>query len=383
MRELLASIELHIPVSIVVPTFREAENIPHLLARIAALRDTYGAEIEVLFVDDNSRDGSVEIVAASGYAWARCLVRTEDPGLSQAVIAGLRAARHPVVVCMDCDLSHPPERIPHLILALESGQEFVIGSRYVPGGTTDDDWGMFRWLNSRVATLLARPLTSARDPMSGFFAMRRSDFERAHELNAIGYKIGLELIVKCGIQNVGEVPIHFADRVHGESKLSMRQQLLYLQHLRRLYMYKFSTAMEMLQFLAVGSSGVVVNLAMLTLLSHLGAADGLALLGGIAVSVLTNFLLNRRFTFGYARRGKWWKQAAGYVVVTAIAAVFNYFVALLLIKTLLDGVALGLQIAAVFGIAAGMAFNFLGNRYFVFKKRRFVPAPTPAEGSAP
>jgi dolichol-phosphate mannosyltransferase len=103
----------------------------------------------------------------------------------------------------------------------------VIGSRYVPGGSTSDDWGIFRWLNSRVATLLARPLTNVKDPMSGFFALRKSDFEQARDLNPVGYKykIALVLIVKCGFENVGEIPIGFIDRVYGESKLTLKEQL--------------------------------------------------------------------------------------------------------------------------------------------------------------
>ena len=261
---LFADIRVLSPVSIIVPTYQEVENIPHLLARVDAMRRDIDMTLELLFMDDDSQDGSVEAVEASGHDWVRMIVRTSDRGLSRAVVDGLRAARYPALVCMDCDLSHPPERIPQLILALESGQQFVVGSRYVPGGSTDDDWGLFRWLNSRIATWLARPLTDIKDPMSGFFAMRKSDFDAAEDLNPVGYKIALELIVKCRLENVGEVPIHFTDRELGESKLSLRQQLLYLQHLRRLYMYKFSTAMELLQFLVVGSSGMAVNQTHLT-----------------------------------------------------------------------------------------------------------------------
>ncbi len=124
-------------------------------------------------------------MAAAGFDWARIIVRTSDRGLSPAVLDGFRQARHPVLVCMDCDLSHPPERIPQMVLALESGQQFVLGSRYVAGGSTDDDWGMFRWINSRVATLMARPLTDVKDPMSGFFALRRADFLKARDLNPV------------------------------------------------------------------------------------------------------------------------------------------------------------------------------------------------------
>lgn len=365
----LARIEILTPISVVVPTYREVLNIPHVIGRIARLREQHGIEIELLFMDDASDDGSVEAVAASGYPWARIVVRRENRGLSPAVVEGLRAARHPVVVCMDCDLSHPPEKIPELVMGLEAGQQFVLGSRYVPGGTTDDDWGVFRWLNSRVATALARPLTSAKDPMSGFFAMRRADFERAKSLNPIGYKIALELIVKCGIENVGEVPIHFSDRVHGESKLSFKEQLKYIQHLRRLYIHKFGTAMDLLQFLVVGASGTVVNLGVLSVLQALGLAEAAALAGGVGVSVITNFVLNRRFTFSYARDRNPWKQLAGFVGASAVGMVVNYAVALTLRRTVFADVPLGLQLAAAVGIGAGMIFNFLGNRYIVFKKR--------------
>src|SRR5262249_14226205 len=147
-------------------------------------------------MDDNSRDGTEEAVAQLHRDWVRLIVRTHDRGLSPAVLDGLRAARHNVFVVMDADLSHPPEKIPELVRALQDGADFVIGSRYVAGGTTDAEWGLFRWLNSRVATLLAWPLTSARDPMAGFFALTRPTFERGQgALNPIGYKIGLELLV--------------------------------------------------------------------------------------------------------------------------------------------------------------------------------------------
>ncbi|MFL4468337.1 polyprenol monophosphomannose synthase [Tateyamaria armeniaca] len=224
----------------------------------------------MLFLDDNSQDGSAEAVAAAGYDWARIIVRTQDRGLSPAVIDGFAAAQYPVLVCMDCDLSHPPEKVPQMILALNTGQQMVIGSRYVPGASTDDDWGFLRWLNSVVATLLARPLTSVRDPMSGFFAMRKGDFDSVNDLNPVGYKIALELVVKCGFENVGEVPIHFTDRIHGESKLTFKEQLKYIQHLRRLYLHRFANAMYLAQFLVVGASGVVVNLAVLSLLLVMG-----------------------------------------------------------------------------------------------------------------
>jgi dolichol-phosphate mannosyltransferase len=114
-----------------------------------------------------------------------------------------------------------------------------MGSRYTTGGLTEASWGFFRWLNSRVATLLARPLTSVKDPMSGFFALSRKTFESARDLNPIGYKIGLELMVKCNLHRIEEIPIHFKDRQFGQSKLTLREQKRYLQHLCRLFIYKY------------------------------------------------------------------------------------------------------------------------------------------------
>ncbi len=371
--EPLADIRVLSPVSIVIPTYREAENIPLIIDRIDKVRRAHDMTLEVLFMDDDSRDGSVEAVNACGHDWVQIIVRTSDRGLSQAVIDGFRAARYPVLVCMDCDLSHPPEIIPQMLLALSTGQEFVIGSRYVPGGSTDDDWGFFRYMNSLVATLLARPLTSARDPMSGFFALRRAHFERAKALNPVGYKIGLELITKCDFENVAEIPIHFADRVHGESKLTLKEQLKYLQHVRRLYLHRFERSMSLLQFLVVGASGVIVNMAVLTLCLAFGVAEWASLAAGIAVSVCTNFLLNRRFTFSYARDGHFWKQFAGFLGASSLGLIVNYSVSLVALFRLFPEAPYAPQAAALLGIACGMTFNYLGSRFFVFRRKYYRP----------
>lgn len=367
--EALAKIVISTPLSIIVPTYRERQNIPLLIDRIKMLKEMHDISIDLIFMDDNSQDGSVEAVLAAGLDWVRIVERDGERGLSPAVIDGFRLAQNPVLICMDCDLSHPPEKIPSLILALSSGQQFVIGSRYVPGGSTDDDWGVLRWLNSRIATILARPLTKVRDPMSGFFALRKSDFEKARDLNPVGYKIGLELIVKCGFENVGEVPIHFVDRVYGESKLTLKEQLKYIQHIRRLYLHEFANAMYFLQFLIVGASGTLVNLLVLSLVLMLGQTEAVALAGGIAVSVITNFLLNRRFTFSYARDRDPWRQFIGFIGASAVGMAVNYCVAIYMIYMLLPDNAYSVYLAALAGIASGMIFNYVSNRYFVFRKR--------------
>ena len=355
-------------VTIVVPTYKEQLNIEPLLDAIGTMRTESGLACDVIFVDDNSQDGTEETLAALNLDWARIVVRTTERGLSSAVLRGMREATGEVLVCMDADLSHDPSKVPNMIHALRAGYGMVVGSRYVSGGTTDDDWGPLRWLNSAVATLLARPLTDIKDPMSGFFALRRSDFQRAKDLNPIGYKIGLELITKCGLGNVGEIPIHFRDRTLGESKLSLKEQLLYIQHLRRLYLYRFANAMHLAQFLAVGASGAVINLAVASMVRAFGASAQLALGSGIAVSLVTNFLLNRRYTFSYARHNSMWKQLSGFLLASMVGAIVSFSVSNLLYTSLLQEVRLGLQLSALAGIASGVLFNFLGNRFIVFRK---------------
>ena len=228
-------------ISIIVPTFHEAQNIAELLRRIDTSLREDGLSYEVIIVDDNSNDGIQDVCQTLKTQFpVNLIIRTSERGLSSAVVTGLEAATGEKLVVMDADLSHPPEAIPELAMALENPQnDFVIGSRYVKGGSTEEGWGLFRYLNSRLATWLAMPLTSVHDPMAGFFALRRETFESADQLNAIGYKIGLELLVKCNCRGVMEVPIHFSNRKHGESKLSFREQVNYLRHLRRLYAYRF------------------------------------------------------------------------------------------------------------------------------------------------
>ncbi len=351
-------------VTVVVPTYREVENIPHLVNRIRAVRESACLDLELLLVDDNSLDGSVEAVESLGLSWVRMVVRTADRGLSHAVLDGLRRSERDVLVVMDADLSHPPEKIPEMIAALQRGAEVVVGSRFADGGSTDDDWGLFRWLNSRVATLLALPLTRLRDPMSGFFAMRRSTFAAGRDFNPVGYKIGLELIIKCRCEKAVEVPIHFSDRRYGKSKLSLKEQLRYLQHIRRLYIYRFGTWSHLAQFLVVGCSGLAVNLALLTAFLAVRVPEKLAVGLSIALSMAWNFVLNRRFSFSYARSQSIARQLFGFVAACSLGAAVNYATTVAVWQTFHYK-----QSAAAVGVLAGTAFNFVFNRFFVFRTR--------------
>ena len=361
-------------VTVIVPTYREVENLPLLIERIGKVRDEQGLDIDVLIMDDDSRDGSVELIAARPEKWVQIVVRTADRGLSPAVLEGFNRGKGDVLVCMDADLSHPPEAIPAMLRKLDDGADFVVGSRYAAGGTTSDDWGVLRWINSRAATLLARPLTNLRDPMSGFFALARSTFLAGSNFNPIGYKIGLELLVKCRCERVNEVPIHFEDRRFGESKLTMKQQLLYLQHLRRLYIFKFGVWSQLMQFLIVGAVGTAVNLCALTLLLMLNAPVRLAVATGIFVSVCFNFVLNRRFSFSFARHRPWLRQFATFATASLAGALVNYSLTIYLVGHLAG---LRPQVAALIGIALGTACNFVASRYLVFRTSHVRLGPPP------
>lgn len=231
-------------VSVVVPTWREAANLAALAERVSGALEGRPGPWELLLVDDDSGDGSAEIAADLARRLpVRFLVRRDGPrDLSLAVLEGLRRARHDRLVVMDADLSHPPESIPDLLTELDRGAfDLVVGSRYTPGSAIDPAWSRGRLFLSRLATLLARPLARCSDPLSGFFAADRRALPELDPQRPLGYKIGLELMVR-GRLRVGEVPIAFSDRNRGSSKMTWRQQAAYLSQLRRLYLHRLRSA---------------------------------------------------------------------------------------------------------------------------------------------
>lgn len=365
-------------VSVVVPTYKEAESLPLLLDRLGALRDRLSLDLELLIMDDNSQDGTSELIQSKALPWVRLVVRTSNRGLSPSVVDGLKLATREVLVVMDADLSHPPERIPDLLDSLAQGNEFVIGSRYVKGASTDEAWGFLRWVNSKAATLMARPFTRLADPMSGFFAFRRSLLDRADALNPIGYKIGLELLVKCKVTRAAEVPIHFAQRQKGESKLSLKEQLRYIQHLRRLFLYRYPNLSYLLQFLVVGASGILVNLLVLTILLKSGLPLNASVALAIGLSMLSNFAANRRFTFSYARGGSMIKQLLGYIVACSLGAAVNYGATIWILAT---WPRLWPQAAALAGIIAGTGINYIACRFAVFQTSPPSQEPSASGGN--
>jgi dolichol-phosphate mannosyltransferase len=226
-----------LPFSIVIPTYNEAGGIEKLLRELDGLFKAGGLDGEIIVVDDNSPDGTGAIVDRLATELpVRCLHRPGKLGLSSGVIDGWKIARTESVAlgAMDADFSHDINVFPRMVEALESGRYgLAVGSRYVAGGGITN-WPPRRVITSRVACWLARPLTPVKDVTSGYFLVRREALEGV-ELDPIGFKIGLEVIVKGRYGSVLEVPYVFTDRVVGESKLNQKEILNYLKQLRKLY----------------------------------------------------------------------------------------------------------------------------------------------------
>lgn len=363
-------------VSIVVPTYREAANIPALAERVDAALSGTGVEWELILADDDSGDGSEAVVAELAQRLPIRLETRREPlrDLSRSVLLGIRLTRFDRVVVMDADLSHPPERIADLLHALDRGCDMAVGSRYAPGGHVDRAWSPWRFLSSRAATLLAQPLVRCSDPMSGFFAIDRSALPDLHTLRPIGYKIALELMVRGGLR-VNEVPISFRDRARGSSKMGWRQHIEFLRHLYRLYAYRHGGPVRVLCFAMVGASGFVIDLACYLALQWAGVEHRLARLLSFWPAVTWNWLLNRRVTFRArapeAHARQWAKFVAGslvglvvnvgsYAVLTSFTGVFDRFRLL----------------ALLIGVALGGLVNFLLATLYVYR-RHAVPEHGP------
>jgi dolichol-phosphate mannosyltransferase len=225
------------PFSFVIPTYNEAGGIERLLRALDDLFKANGLDGEIIVVDDNSPDGTGAIVdRLSTELPVRCLHRPGKLGLSSGVIEGWKFARPESVAlgAMDADFSHDISIVPQMVRALESGQYgLAIGSRYVKGGGITN-WPARRIITSKVACMLARPLTNVKDITSGYFLVKREALEGV-ELDPIGFKIGLEVVAKAHYGRALEIPYVFTDRIVGESKLNQKEIFNYLKQLRKLY----------------------------------------------------------------------------------------------------------------------------------------------------
>lgn len=229
--------------ALTIPTLREAENIGGLLDHVRSILDPLGIRYEILVVDDDSRDGTEEIVSSIARTdpRVRLLIRRGVRGLSGAILHGWQNTDASILGVMDADRQHPPELLPALISSVRAGHDLVIGSRYVAGGRLGD-WNPIRKFLSAAAVWVTWPIQRsglfAKDPMSGFFLVRRECVERV-PFQRSGFKLLLEILVRARIQSLEEIPLAFGLRYRGASKASFKVAVDYGRLLVRLYYDRF------------------------------------------------------------------------------------------------------------------------------------------------
>ncbi|MFL9499517.1 glycosyltransferase family 2 protein [Rhodopseudomonas sp. BR0G17] len=356
--------------SVVVPTFNERDNVELLFRKLEAA--LVGVAWEVIFVDDNSPDGTWQVVRemARRDPRARCIRRIGRRGLSGACIEGILASGAPYAAVMDADLQHDETQLAKMLSLLESNAaDLVIGSRYIEGGSADS-FNRQRAGISSIATQVAQKALKIEvaDPMSGFFMIRRDRFEQlAPELSTQGFKILLDVIATArGSLRIVEVPFTFGSRLHGESKLDSMVALDFLG----LVLAKFShdvLSLRFILFALVGSTGVVVHFVTLFVVLKVfeqpfAEAQGVAAL----VAMTSNFILNNFLTYRDQR-------LKGFAIVRGLLLFYLVCGVGLLANV---GVAFAVYnehitwwLAGAAGALMGVVWNYAMSGLFVWRKR--------------
>lgn len=356
--------------SVVVPTYNERDNIPLLVERLKLALD--GIDWEVIFVDDNSSDGTAARVRTIGESDHRihCIRRIGRRGLSGACLEGMLASQARFVAVMDADLQHDETVLATMVRRLRAGDlDLVVGSRYVDGGSAES-FSATRARFSRWATEVARYFLKLdlSDPMSGFFALRRSAIEEiAPALSSQGFKVLLDIVVSSrGRLRVAEVPYVFRERLHGESKLDARIALDFAA-LMLAKLTNDAVSFRFLLFCLVGLTGIFVHMAVLVAaLDLLGLGFSLAQTVATVSAIGWNFVLNNRLTYR-DQRLTGWNFVTGllrFQLVCSVGAVSNVGAASWIYDYNPDW-----WIAGLGGAVMGAVWNYVVSAAFVWRQR--------------
>jgi dolichol-phosphate mannosyltransferase len=345
--------------TIVVPTFNESGNLSELVDRIRnALPQV---EWEVIFVDDNSPDGTSR-VARELYSVdprVRCIRRYGRRGLASACVEGMLASSSRFVAVMDADLQHDPRILGRMLERMRSGKaDLVLGTRYAQGGSVGD-WDSRRLKISQFATSLANAMTpvSVSDPMSGYFMLRRDMLEEiAPNLSSLGFKILLDILLTMPKDaRVAEEPFEFGKRHAGESKLSTTVAWEFLLLIGDKLIGRW-VPVRFLAFAGIGSIGVGVHFAVLSLMFKiLGFGFTVSQAAATGVAMVFNYAVNNVLTYaGQSLRGAaWFKGLASFALVCSLGAVANVGAA-----TYLFGQKTTWPLAALAGVLVGAVWNY-------------------------
>lgn len=357
--------------AIVVPTFNEQQNVSLLVDLVDKALPDIGWEL--VFVDDNSPDGTADAVRALALRDTRVRIvqRVGRRGLSSACVEGILSTAAPFIAIMDADLQHDETILKTMFERIARGDvDLVVGSRYVEGGGMGE-WSERRQKMSQFATRLALKLTKTpiSDPMSGFMMMRRDAFMRSlPNLSTVGFKILLDIAASAPMPlRVAEVPYTFRTRQFGESKLDSLVLWEYVQLLLDKAIGHI-VPVRFFNFAMVGGSGVVVHFAVLTtLFKLLGAAFSTAQAAATLVAITSNFLLNNMFTYR-DRRLKGWSLLRGWIsfnLVCAFGAAANVGVA----DWLFERDAFW-ALSALAGILVSVVWNYVMSAFFTWQRKR-------------
>jgi dolichol-phosphate mannosyltransferase len=360
---------------IVLPTYNERENIQALIPALLEELRRVPYVSHILVVDDNSPDGTADAVRAlMRESPSLHLLSGAKRGLGAAYVRGMRhaltALSADVVVQMDADFSHDPADVPRLLHALAQPADFVIGSRYVRGGSIPSNWGWHRKANSSVGNLIARYLAGlygVRDCTAGFRAIRASILRQIelHTLRVKGYAFQVALLHRAARlgARVVEIPVHFIDRKMGESKLGLSD---IIEFIINAWWIRLWSARTFIKFCIVGASGVAVNLSAFSALLAWGANPYIASPVAVELSVLSNFLLNNAWTFRYRRKAEHIGiRGLKFNVVSLLSLAVTFGVFVILSKLLPQ---LPLRIDQLVAIAPATAINYFLNSYWTFQR---------------
>jgi dolichol-phosphate mannosyltransferase len=354
--------------TIVVPTFKERDNIVPLLDRLNAV--LAGIAWEAIFVDDDSPDGTAGVVrtAARHDPRVRCIQRIGRRGLAGACIEGMLASAAPYVAVMDADLQHDEAILPQMLETLRGeGCDMVVGSRYIAGGGVGD-WSAQRQRASSLATRLAHLVTKTdiADPMSGFFMLRRTVFERVMRgLSTQGFKILLDILATAETPlRIQEIPYQFRQRLAGESKLDTLVAWEFAMLLAD-KLVGHIVPVRFLLFAVIGGLGVFVHMGVLAAGLKLGTLSFIAAQTTAAVVAMTvNFILNNLFTYA-DRRLKGWRMLRGlltFYVICSFGTAANIGVASYLFAQQQVW-----WVAGIAGIVIGSVWNYAVSSIFTWK----------------
>jgi dolichol-phosphate mannosyltransferase len=359
---------------VIIPTYNERENIVPLIHALQAEFRKVPHDMHILVVDDSSPDGTADLVRQELKQSANIfLLSGTKQGLGAAYIRGMNHALTDLsadaVMEMDADFSHKPSDVPRLIAALDEGADFVIGSRYVPGGSIPAQWGLRRRLNSKWGNVFARyvaGLWKVRDCTAGFRAVRASLLRKIDlgGLRVQGYAFQIALLNQAILNRavVAEVPVEFVDRTKGVTKLGLSDIVEFIMNA---WWIRLENSKTFLKFAAVGLSGLLVNLGSFTLLLSAGLNKYLASPVAIEISIITNFLFNNAWTFSHRDTTDAFHLKGLKFNIVSLAALGVSYGTFVLLSVLFPSVPP--QVHQAVGVVPATLVNYLLNSYWTFR----------------